>query len=371
MECAERRPGRPALGRAWVSVVGAWLVLGLLGSAPRASEAAVVATYRFNDTLTADEPGALALGAVDPLGAALFETADVFGQSRRVYRFDGNSSPVNQQAGLVLATAELTSPTTYSVEAVFAFDGTSDYRRVLDVENRASDSGIYVNPDGHLELFADDDTLATGTTPFTSGFHHVVLVVAADTVRVYLDGALEFAVASGAMNLDNPNNPQHLLNFFLDNVTGGGQGEFTDGRIALIRLHDGALTGGEVVQLFHEVQGLPSLTVALSDTAFPLGGTLTLTAELTPGTTPANVDAYIVVQLPGGEFVSVLLEGPVPDVVPIASTFVPSVMSGQVLAYTFTGLEPSGTYTVLAGLTHPGTLDVIGVIQQASFSFAP
>jgi len=39
--------------------------------------------------------------------------------------------------------------------------------------------------------------------------------------------------------------------------------------------------------------------------------------------------------------------------------------------FTFSGTEPVGTYTWFAALTQPGTLNVIGVMATASFSFAP
>lgn len=117
---------------------------------------------------------------------------------------------------------------------------------------------------------------------------------------------------------------------------------------------------------------LPRLTVVVNDADLRTGQTITLTAVLAPGSTPAPVDAYVVVQLPGGAFLSVTLAGGVvPGIVPIATGFAPFPFSGQLVAYTFTGLEPPGVYTVLVALTQPGTLNIIGAIQQTPFSFAP
>jgi hypothetical protein len=371
MEHSERRQDRKIVVGARVWVVVACLVLALPVCAPLASEAAVLATYRFNDTLAADQPGAPALVAVNPRAANVFQTADVFGQSRRVYRFDGLAVPDSQQAGLVLATTGLTSPARYSVEVVFAFDAAAGYRRLLDVEDRKSDNGVYVNPGNQLELFANDETLAFGET-FTNAFHHVALVVDAGTVTAYVDGAVQFTFATGAMSLDNPNNPNRLINFFLDNVSGGAGGEYSSGRVALIRLHDGALTGGEVVQLSQELHGLPSLTVVLNDTALVPGDALTLTATLVPGTTPGLVDAYILILLPGGGTVlSVVPTGVALGLVPLVSNVTPVAISAPVFGYTFTGLEPPGTYIVFVALTQAGTLNVLGAVQQAPFSFTP
>src|SRR2546422_24018 len=65
-----------------------------------------VATYLFHNTFAAEQPGTPALVKVDPLGVSAFEDSVVFGQVRRVFRFDGNSTPV-QQAGLALDTTGL------------------------------------------------------------------------------------------------------------------------------------------------------------------------------------------------------------------------------------------------------------------------
>jgi YD repeat-containing protein len=117
---------------------------------------------------------------------------------------------------------------------------------------------------------------------------------------------------------------------------------------------------------------LPRLTMVVNDADLRPGQTITLTAVLVPGTTPAPVDAYVVVQLPGGALLSVTLAGSVvPGIVPIATGFVPFPFSGPLLAYTFTGLEPPGAYTVFVALTQPGTLNVIGVLQQTPLTFTP
>src|SRR5207245_2509816 len=117
------------------------LILGTAGVA--SAQANLAATYFFNDTLAAQQGGVPALTATDPLGANAFLTDTVYGQSRRVYAFNGNASPPNQQAGLTLDTTSLITPTNYSVEMVFEFSGgTNAWRRILDVENRQSDAGF-------------------------------------------------------------------------------------------------------------------------------------------------------------------------------------------------------------------------------------
>jgi hypothetical protein len=211
---------------------------------------APVASYHFNDTLSAQQGSAPALVSVDPLGLNGFEDAVVFGQERRVFRWDGNSYPPEEQAGLTLAAAGLVFPNTYSVEMLFEFtEDVGGWRRILDVQDRVSDNGGYVSPASHLQIYENGE-LAEGTTPFVPHvFYHVVLTVSPDGfINGYVDGALEFTVTTptGVMNIDNE---AGMLSFFLDNLQGGGIGEFADGRVALIRLFGAVLTAEDVASL--------------------------------------------------------------------------------------------------------------------------
>jgi hypothetical protein len=81
----------------------------------------------------------------------------------------------------------------------------------------------------------------------------------------------------------------------------------------------------------------------------------------------------VVIQLPAGGFLSVLLGGFAPGIVPLAPGFLPVPIAPPVelLRYTFTGAEPPGPYTFLAGFTVPGTLVVVGTLDQDPITFAP
>jgi len=86
----------------------------------------------------------------------------------------------------------------------------------------------------------------TGSTVFTTpGFHDVVLTNFVNgtqrEVKAYLDGVLQLQSDTDQLNLDNANNPGHILSLFLDNVAGPAQNEFADGRIASFRLYDGVI----------------------------------------------------------------------------------------------------------------------------------
>jgi hypothetical protein len=220
-----------------------FLVAGTLAWA----QPAPVASYFFNDTLAPQQAGVPSLVATDPLSANSFVTLSVFGQSRRVYDFVGNTTPA-QQAGLTLDTTGLITPTNYSAELVFQFTQNNNaWRRIIDVQNRQSDNGFYVNPSNNLDVFP----ISGSTGAFTNSvFHHVVLTVnTGSIVKAYLDGTLQFQASSPLMNINNASNPGNLLNLFLDNLTGSGVGEFSSGDIALFRMYDAVLTDAEVAAL--------------------------------------------------------------------------------------------------------------------------
>ena len=113
----------------------------------------------------------------------------------------------------------------------------------------------------------------------------------------------------------------------------------------------------------------PVLGLGLNGAVFPAGATMTLTGTLSAGNVPGAVDAYIVLRLPSGQLLSLQLGGRfVPGIVPIARGFGPVNFQGVLAQYTFTGAEPPGTYTWLAALTAPGTLNVVSPLQQVAFT---
>jgi hypothetical protein len=212
-----------------------------------ASAATLVASYGFNNTLAADQPGVPNLISVDPLGLNGFETATVNGTAQRVFHWQGNAIPPSQQAGLTLDTTGLVQYENYSVELEFEFlqpaQAGGGWRRIIDTQNRQSDAGFYVDPGNRLQVYP----VVTGSTLFTTpGFHDVVLTNfvtgSQREVKAYLDGVLQLQSNTDQLNLDNPNNPGHILSLFLDNVAGPAENEFADGRIASFRLYDGIIT---------------------------------------------------------------------------------------------------------------------------------
>jgi hypothetical protein len=113
----------------------------------------------------------------------------------------------------------------------------------------------------------------------------------------------------------------------------------------------------------------PQLTLSLNGTNFHRGDSLRLTATVNPGLIPQTVDAYLAIRLPDGT----LLFFPdfTVDLRPVLTSWPVVPFSGEVFRYTFIGMEPAGSYAWLAAFTEPGTLNIIGSIVQAPFSFGP
>src|SRR5437016_246331 len=136
-----------------------------------ASAATPVATYEFNNTFAANEPGKPALTPTDPTLKSLFVPNTVLGSTRTVWEFNGSASPPTQQAGVTAATMGLINPQSYSVDMVLLLlSNDNAWRRLIDVQNRQSDNGFYVNPGNTLAIFP----VSGSTAAWTDGFHHHV-----------------------------------------------------------------------------------------------------------------------------------------------------------------------------------------------------
>jgi len=87
---------------------------------------------------------------------------------------------------------------------------------------------------------------------------------------------------------------------------------------------------------------------------------------------PTHADVYVALQLPDGTLLAMQPNGSFSTALTplVANISVPD-FNGPIFNYTFNGTESSGTYTWFAALTTPGTLNVIGTLATASFTFVP
>lgn len=231
-------------------VVSAGLI-GIAGSVLLMQQASAAATlqasYDFNNTLTSSVAGAPALTAVDPLGTASYNIANVLGVTRSIYEFTGNAVPVTDQGGLEFfnTTAGHTiGSTSYSVDIVFKLNERANaWRRILDSLNRQSDSGFYVDPGNNLDVYPN----SSSSLGFTTGtWYDVVLTNNNDNLTIYNGGNSSFTVNSPSLDISGAN----VLGFFLDNVVAGGQGEWSSGSVAHIGIYDGVLSADQVAAIY-------------------------------------------------------------------------------------------------------------------------
>jgi hypothetical protein len=217
--------------------------------------ASLSAAYIFNNTLNAVEGGVPALVAANPLGTNAYSTTTLYGATRSVYSF--NSSPGNN-AGLTFNdNTSLIAPGSYSIEMAFSLNSLTNsigtgWLRLVDSQNRQSDSGLYVNPSAVYTIYPDSPVSTTTFSPNT--YYDLILTDDGTTANLYINGTLALSdnldgTGTNQMNLNNANNPSQLLNLFLDNTAAGGQGEFVSGNIALFEAFNGVLSPTDAANL--------------------------------------------------------------------------------------------------------------------------
>jgi len=119
---------------------------------------------------------------------------------------------------------------------------------------------------------------------------------------------------------------------------------------------------------------ISSIGINLNGTAFNsrTNKTMTLTATTIASAPVTNADVYIALQLPNGTLLVMQPGGGFGTALtPLLSGVPVPNFAGPIFSYTFTGVEPSGTYKWFAALTTPGTLQVIGTLAVASFNYMP
>ncbi len=229
------------------------LIAGLFVLAiSQSASAQLVATYQFNNTLNADEIGVPALIS---LNAGSFVTdMDVLGQTRTVYQRTANNTA--EQSALRLDTSPLgLTANNYAVQLVFTFTdtldsrGTGGYRRIVDSfdPSNLQDPGFYVGPGDYLNIYQSGPHY--GGPALTNGtYYDVVLSVSPSGENAYQNGALAVSHTGTPDAIQS-----HFLSFFQDESY-----EYGNGKVALIRVFDAALSSNEVAALNNNGNPFPT-----------------------------------------------------------------------------------------------------------------
>ena len=209
-------------------------IAGLCGlGAAVPAQAALVANYQFQNTLSSTIPTAPDL---TPLAPGAYAPATIGGNPVTVYNF-------GRQGGLSLNTTGLISDN-YTIAILLSLDDISGWRKIFDFKNLTSDDGLYIY-NGELRFWPINNL---GPTVNPATFFQTVLTRASSTnlISVYLGGApvISFtdSSASGVISTDN------LLNFSQDDSLFGAV-ESSSGSVAGIRIFNHVLTATEVADL--------------------------------------------------------------------------------------------------------------------------
>jgi len=232
------------------------LTMAALMTATPSTAATLVASYLFDGTLASGVAGAPALALVDPTGASGFATEDVYGTSRTVFEVRGDAVNANQ-AGFVFDSTGLMTSDSWSVALTIKFfDKENAWRRIVDVTERLTDGGFYVNPSNQLAIYPVSGSAVAWENDV---YWNVALTVGPsgpNNVSGYIDGIGSFSTTTDIMEIG----ADGLIHLFLDNVEGGGQREWSNVNIAAAKFYDGVLTPAEVAAINADPTAEPPVT---------------------------------------------------------------------------------------------------------------
>lgn len=201
--------------------------------------ATLVADYQFNDSLASSIEGAPSLF---DLGTDNFFGAEIIDdQSAPVFNFA-------EQTGLQLSTAGLIPNDSYSIAMLFNFDTVEFWRKIVDVNNRVTDAGLYTFS-SDMFYYGKKDTVDGGTGAPLGVDEWVQVVFTRDSdnqIFTYVDGVEQLSFVDD--NNYSKIVPDDVLYFFRDDFT-TGDSENSSGAIARLRLYEGALSASEVAAL--------------------------------------------------------------------------------------------------------------------------
>lgn len=230
-----------------VSLMAIAAMIVAASAGPVSAAATLVGDYQFQNTLTNSAGTAPALTEFSRKGTtAEFVTDTVAGSSRTVWDWP-------ESHGLVLNGANNHVGNFYSIVMLVKLDSITYYNKLIDLRHGSDqDSGLYVL-DSNLVAYGCGAGRST-SNPISSGTYHQIVMTrdSSKKIRLYVDGA---QVATSDDTTDGCSmGAASDIHFLVDDTYTCSTPEATDceeapGRIARLRVYNGALTSAEVASL--------------------------------------------------------------------------------------------------------------------------
>lgn len=114
----------------------------------------------------------------------------------------------------------------------------------------------------------------------------------------------------------------------------------------------------------------PSVSLNLNAPNYVAGNTMNLSISTVAGTVSTASDVYIALQLPDGTLLYMQADGSFSATLApfVSNVTVPALTNVPIFGFTFSGLEPTGSYTWFAAATDPNTLTFQSGLATAQFN---
>ena len=243
----------------------------------------LVGWWPFNGNAN-DESGNGNNGTVN--GATL--TSDRFGNINKAYYFNGNSNeilvPHNNSLNALPITISVWFKTATPQQNKMMVNkyGCTTYNGYSFNLNNSKASAYYFSS-GNQNIGLNLDQLSSNNQNLNDfQWHHGILVIKADSAKVYIDNSLVInkAITNGQLSITNTTEDLHFAKYPLGSCGGVGQNYFYDGILDDIGIWNRALSASEIQQLYTS-QAPCALTnnFFATDSISACGNSITLNAQ--------------------------------------------------------------------------------------------
>ncbi len=185
--------------------------------------------------------------------------SDRFGNANKAYSFDGNSSeiliPHNNTLNALPISISVWFRTSNSQQNKMLVNkyGCQTYNGYSFNLNNNKPSAYYYS-NGSQNNALNLDPFSTNNQPLNDfQWHHGLLIIEADSSKIYIDNyqVINVATSNGQLILTNTAEDLHFAKYAFGNCSGIGQNYFYDGELDDIGIWNRALTQQEITDLYY------------------------------------------------------------------------------------------------------------------------